>query len=49
MPNLTRGEELHALRSWLWFGSDGLIRRKQEEDQSESARCLTLLTSAVLL
>lgn len=46
---LNKGEELHALRAWLWFGSDGLIRRKQEEDQSESARCLTLLTNAILL
>lgn len=46
---LNKGEELHALRSWLWFGSDGMIRRKQAENQSESARCLTLLTNVVLL
>jgi len=46
---LNKGEELHALRSWLWFGSDGMIRRKQQESQNESARCLTLLTNMVLL
>jgi hypothetical protein len=46
---LNKGEELHALRSWLWFGSDGMIRRKQQEAQSESARCLTMLTNMVLL
>lgn len=46
---LNKGEELHALRAWLWFGSDKMIRRKQEEDQTESARCLTLLTNTVLL
>lgn len=46
---LNKGEELHALRAWLWFGSDGTIRRKQVENQNESARCLTLLTNKVLL
>ena len=46
---LNKGEELHALRTWLWFGSDGMIRRKQVEAQSESARCLTMLTNIVLL
>lgn len=28
---LNKGERLHALRVLLWFGGDGLIRRKQEE------------------
>jgi TnpA family transposase len=46
---LNKGEELHALRSWLWFGSDGMIRRKQQESQNKSARCLPLLTNMVLL
>lgn len=46
---LNKGEELHALRSWLWFGSDGVIRRKQQEDQNESGWCLTILTNLVLL
>jgi TnpA family transposase len=22
---LNKGEELHALRTWLWFGSEGII------------------------
>jgi TnpA family transposase len=46
---LNKGEELHALRAWLWFGSEGVIRRKQQEAQTEAARCLTLLTNCVLL
>lgn len=46
---LNKGEELHALRAWLWFGSEGVIRRKQQEEQAEAARCLTLLTNCVLL
>lgn len=46
---LNKGEQLNALRAWLWFGSDGTIRRKQAENQGESARCLTLLTNKVLL
>ncbi|WP_165822021.1 Tn3 family transposase [Hymenobacter edaphi] len=46
---LNKGEELHALRAWLWFGSEGVIRRKQQEEQAEAARCLTLLTNCVVL
>ena len=26
---LNKGEQLHALRAWLWFGGDGHLRRKQ--------------------
>lgn len=40
---------VHALQAWLWFGSEGVIRRKQQEAQNEAARCLTLLTNCVLL
>jgi len=36
-------------RTWLWFGSEGVSRRKQPEAQTEAARCLTLLTNCVLL
>ncbi|TGE20537.1 hypothetical protein E5K00_21320 [Hymenobacter aquaticus] len=46
---LNKGQELHALRARLWFGSEGVIWRKQQEEQSEAARCLTLLTNCVLL
>ncbi len=30
---LIKGEQLHNLRLYLWFGSDGIIRKKQEEQQ----------------
>ena len=33
----------------MWFGSEGVIRRKQQQAQTEAARCLTLLTNCVLL
>lgn len=33
---LNKWEQLHALRSWLWFGGDGILRRKQEEDQKDA-------------
>lgn len=46
-PN--RGEALHALRSWLVFGGDGKIRRKQEEAQTEQAGCLNLMANAVVV
>ena len=46
---LNKGEALHALRSWLWFGGDGSIRKKQEEAQQQTVRSLNLLTNAVVL
>ena len=46
---LNKGEQLHALRSWLWFGGDGVLRRKQEEAQQEVVGCLNLLTNAVVV
>ena len=46
---LNKGEHLHALRSWLWFGGDGVLRRKQEEAQQEVVGCLNLLTNAVVV
>ncbi len=46
---LNKGERLHQLRSWLAFGGDGKIRRKQEEAQTEQARCLNLVANAVVV
>ena len=46
---LNKGELLHALRAWLWFGGDGSIRKKQEEGQQQIVRSLNLLTNAVVL
>lgn len=46
---LNKGEEMNGLRAWLCFGSEGIIRRQQQEEQTESARCLTIVTSCVLL
>jgi hypothetical protein len=46
---LNKGERLHALRVFLWFGGDGLIRRKQEEAQQEVVGALNLVTNLVVL
>ena len=46
---LNNGERLHALRVFLWFGGDGLIRRKQEEAQQEVVGALNLVTNLVVL
>ena len=46
---LNKGEALHALRSWLVFGGDGKIRRKQEDAQTEQAGCLNLMANAVVV
>jgi hypothetical protein len=37
------------LRQYLWFVSDGTIRKKQEEGQQKIARSLNLLTNIVLV
>ncbi len=46
---LNKGERLHALRVFVWFGGDGLIRRKQEEAQQEVVGALNLVTNLVML
>ncbi|MDB5233227.1 MAG: Tn3 family transposase [Hymenobacter sp.] len=46
---LNKGERLHALRVFLWFGGGGLIRRKQEEAQQEVVGALNLVTNLVVL
>ena len=45
---LNKGESLHALREFLFFANKGVIRRKQEEDQTNQAGCLNLVTNAVV-
>ncbi len=45
---LNKGEQLHNLRSYLWFGSDGFIRKQQEAEQQITAFSLTLLTNIVM-
>ena len=46
---LIKGEQLHNLRLYLWFGSDRIIRRKQEEKQQTVVRSLNLITNIVLV
>ena len=46
---LNKGEALHALRRFLFFANEGIIRRRQEEAQTNQAQCLNLLTNAVMV
>ena len=46
---LNKGESLHALREFLFVADKGLIRRKQEEAQTNQAMCLNLITNAVVV
>lgn len=46
---LNKGERLHQLRAWLVFGGDGRLRRRTEEGHAEQARCLNLVTNAVVV
>lgn len=45
---LNKGEALHALRRFTFFGNEGKIKRKQEEEQINQAGCLNLVTNAVV-
>jgi TnpA family transposase len=45
---LNKGEKLHDLRKFLFFVRDGTIQRKQEEEQTNQAACLNLLTNAAI-
>jgi len=45
---LNKGEQLNGLRAYLWFGGDGIIRKKQENEQQITARCLNLLTNIII-
>jgi TnpA family transposase len=46
---LNKGEQLHNLRAYLWFGGDGIIRKKQEHEQQITARMLNLLSNIVMV
>lgn len=46
---LNKGEQLHGLRVYLWFGGDGFIRKWQEHEQQITARSLNLLTNIVIV
>ncbi|HLB87879.1 MAG TPA: Tn3 family transposase [Terriglobales bacterium] len=46
---LNKGESLHALRDFLFAADKGVIRRKQEEAQTNQAMCLNLVTNAVVV
>lgn len=46
---LNKGEALHALRRFLFFANEGILRRWQAEAQTHQAQCLNLLTNAVVV
>jgi TnpA family transposase len=46
---LNKGELLHALRRFLFFGNWGRLRKAQEEEQTTQAQALTLVTNAVIV
>lgn len=46
---LNKGERLHQLRKFLFFGREGSIRHKHLEAQTDQAQCLNLITNAVIV
>lgn len=45
---LNKGETLHSLRRFLFFAYSGQIRSSQDEDLTNQASCLNLVTNAVV-
>jgi TnpA family transposase len=45
---LNKGERLHDLRRFLFFAHQGQIRQRQEEELTNQASCLNLVTNAVV-
>lgn len=45
---LNKGEMLHSLRRFLFFAHQGQIRYSQNEDLTNQASCLNLVTNAVV-
>jgi TnpA family transposase len=45
---LNKGEELHALRRFIFFANEGHVRKRQPVEQAEQALCLNLVTSSVI-
>jgi TnpA family transposase len=46
---LNKGEELGALRRFLFFANEGEMRRRLPEAQTDQALCLALATNAVIV
>lgn len=46
---LNKGEQLHNLRLYLWFGGDGIIRKQQEKEQQITAKGLNVMCSIVMV
>lgn len=45
---LNKGEDLHALRGFLFFAGEGKMKKRDPDEQGEQALCLNLLTDAVI-
>ena len=45
---LNKGEELGALKDFLFFANDGNIRKRLPDEQTDQALCLSLLVDAVI-
>ena len=45
---LNKGEDLGALKDFLFFANDGNVRKRQPEEQTDQALCLSLLVDAVI-
>jgi TnpA family transposase len=49
MRHLNKGEALHDLRAYLMIANQGQLRRKRGDELVNQARCLNLVTNAVIV
>ena len=45
---LNKGENMHALREFIFFANRAHIRKRTPEEQTDQANCLTLVTNAIV-
>jgi TnpA family transposase len=46
---LNKGEQLHALRRFLFYANEGHVRQRTPEQQTEQALCLTIVCNAIIV
>lgn len=46
---LNKGEQLHALRRFLFYANEGHVRHRTPEQQTDQALCLTIVCNAIIV
>lgn len=46
---LNKGEQLHALRRFLFYANEGHVRHRTPEQQTDQALCLAIVVNAIIV